>query len=302
MRVKIIIICSLLPFLIYSQDFNHISAGRLFYNSSFAGASVYPNISLDYQGENIGDYIYGLFNCSYDQYIRKIKSGIGFNVCDIWLKDNFYGYSYSLLSYDVIFSPSIKLANRIMIKPSIYFGSNLEKYKGMGYPYQFPPPDKYNEVGSGLLVFTKDVYAGISFRNINRPEINNAPLPVEMIVNVGGVIGRSRYLGSKAILMMPFFVHDEVSELNLKQNKFGIDSRIHSLLLGTHLSLYNKGANYFSVLIGYNNRHLKTSYSFEFPISKTAYNEGGMHEISLAWTFGLKNNTTGVIALPEMGF
>lgn len=305
MKIKIIIFYLLfLPITLFSQDFTHISSGRLFYNSSFAGASVEPRLAIDYQGQGMNNYAYGLAQVSYDQYIRQLRSGFGVYISDIWLKDNFIGYSYSHLSYYGIFSPSINVAKKIMLKPSIYFGRNTDKYDSPAYPYQFPPSIDYTEIGGGLLIHSFDMYAGISFRNVNKAKVNSGTMPVEMILNFGGVIGK-KDLGSKAILLFPFLVYDEISKYDEKIIKFGLDSRIHSLLLGIHMNTFSgsyNGSDYLSALIGFNVRNLRFAYSYDFVTSKTSASTSGKHEVSFVWLFKLKNNPASIIPLPEMGF
>jgi hypothetical protein len=305
MKTKIIIFYLLFcPIALFSQDFSHISSGRLFYNSSFAGASIEPKLAIDYQGQGLNNYTASQAHVSYDQYIRQIRSGLGFYISDIWFKDNFIGYNYSHISYYGIFSPSINVAKKFMLKPSIYFGSNTDKYDSPAYPYQLPDPITYKEIGGGLLVYSFDMYAGISFRNMNKAKVNSNTIPVEMILNFGGVIGK-KDIGSKAVLIFPFLVYDEISKYDEKLIKFGLDSRIHSFLLGIHMNTFGGSINspdYMSALIGFNLRHLRFAYSYDFVTSKTSVGTSGKHEVSLVWSFKLKNVPANVIPLPEMGF
>lgn len=305
MRTKIIIFyLFFLPVTIFSQDFTHISSGRLFYNTSFAGASMEPRLSINYQGQGMDNYAYGLGAVSYDQYIYQLRSGIGVYISDIWLKDNFIGYNFSHVSYYGTFSPSINVAKKFMLKPSIYFGSNTDKYDSPAYSYQLPDPIEYKDIGGGLLVYSFDMYAGISFHNVNKAKVDSSSSPVEMILNFGGVIGK-KDLGSKAILLFPFLVYDEISKYGEKLIKFGLDSRIHHLLLGVHVNSFGGNSinsDYMSALIGFNVRNLRFAYSYDFVTSKSSASDNGKHEVSLTWLIKRKNNPTNIIPLPEMGF
>jgi type IX secretion system PorP/SprF family membrane protein len=304
MKIKIIIIfLSVSPLISLSQDFAHINAGKLFYNPSFAGSSVVPKLSLDYQGQGFDNYSYGLAQISYDQYFHMIRSGLGVYISDIWLRDNFNGYVYSHLSYYAMFSPSIPVAKKFMIKPSIYFGNCVDKYNNTGYQYYLPSPETYTEFGFGMLLYSEKLFAGFSFRDINTPTVNNNTLPVEMILNFGGIIGK-KDLGSKAILLFPFLIYDEVSDYDSKLIKLGLDSRIHSILLGIHFNTYalSDGQDYMSALVGFNYHQLRLAYSYEFNTSKLSENSTGKHEVSLIWSFNLKNFPVNVIPFPETGF
>jgi len=169
--------------IIYGQDLRNLfeyNANVVKNNPAYAGAIEKPTLSLfgqpwyNYDGSSFpGAPVYrGL---TYQQYYDKIKGGISIN------------YSYDHLGLDnqqnvnIAYSPTIKLANGIAVKPALGVGYNYSHLEGNfynlsnnSYNYASVSPH-YFDINAGALIFNHNVCLGFSIHNINNPNESYNP-------------------------------------------------------------------------------------------------------------------------------
>jgi hypothetical protein len=143
------------------------------YNPSFAGtvgnSRIVSNISYHYQNDSYSRKGYGL-NLSYDNYLPKIRSGIGItaNANGSTYGDDYYKTDQQSASISFIAAPKISLKGKYTISPSLqvsYIDLHT-KYNSSHSYYE----DKYltGLVGTaGILFNATHYYIGYSIRIFN---------------------------------------------------------------------------------------------------------------------------------------
>lgn len=154
------------------EDFKNIFHSRIISNPAFTGYCEHPTISFNSQ------FQWSAFqnhSVSYDMYLPKIKSGIGFFVNDA---------RYELLNRHNIqlnYAYYLKFENEFEIVPAISLGGNIIDF----YKDKFRPPSTLDDpvldslilhqnnfnINIGFMIHHKNFIAAISALQINRPEL-----------------------------------------------------------------------------------------------------------------------------------
>ncbi|MBK8671229.1 MAG: type IX secretion system membrane protein PorP/SprF [Saprospiraceae bacterium] len=297
---------------VYSQFYN----AHLQLNAAMAGNTRGPLIQMNYRNQwpGLGN-IYTTYSVSYDQYISKLKSGLGF----ILLTDNAGDGVLRSTGLTGFYSYRVRVRDEIYIKGGIeagfvnmsldwnklQFGDAIDPSVGPISPGGTPFPSQesipgstkknYLNIGAGAVLYNPKYYVGLSLKNLNTPDISF----------LNGENG-----GSSAALALPVRItlHGGTQILLKKGNKnteptfispnaiFLRQSGYNQLNLGAYLSvdkiqgglwyrhsLYNGDALITS--FGVKKDFLKITYSFDLTLSQLSIRQGGSHEIGVIFNF-----------------
>lgn len=297
---------------IYSQFYN----AHLQLNTALAGNTVSPLIQLNYRNQwpALGN-IYTTYSVSYDQYIKKLKSGVGVmlladNAGDGTLKNTgltgFYSYRVRVKD-DIYIKGGIEagLVNLSLDWNKLVFGDGIDPALGPVSPGGTPFPSqeavpasnsrRYLNVGAGVVLYSPKFYAGLSLKNLNTPDVsfvigNNASgsgvssIPVRMSLHGGYyILLRRGNKNTDATFISPnvmFLRQSGYNQFNL--GAYMSVNKIQGGLWYRH-SLYNGDAVITS--FGVKKDFFKITYSFDFTVSQLSIRQGGSHELGIVLNF-----------------
>lgn len=187
-KFKTVFICAgiLLSFKIYSQN---IPLGTLpmLYNGGFAGeaqqarfnagVSLYKGINPDYKDNTSRSYF-----VSYDQFIKKLSTGVGITVLDNASTFNHYSLTTSQQHRFVVASiaPKISFSGKYTLTPFVNIIYSDSKYRMDSYQplldsinqryyaYLKTQPKHTISQRFGVMLNTRKFYFGLSFNSLNR--------------------------------------------------------------------------------------------------------------------------------------
>ncbi|MGB3947533.1 MAG: PorP/SprF family type IX secretion system membrane protein [Bacteroidia bacterium] len=277
----------------FSQDahFSQYNATRLYTNPSFAGtdSALIINTGFRYQWPNISGG-YRTFSFSADQYVGFLKGGFGLNYT---YDDQMVGV-LKKTAVDLIYSPQIRLfKNKLILKPSIQasigkntldwskltFGDQIDARRGFIY--------NSNEVSginsrffidfsSGLLVYANHFNAGVAVHHLTQPDqgfMGPSKLPMRITFHGGGNFG---FRNLKYFTFFPNVVLQKQQDFQMLIT--GVNVRYKKIIFGLNYRFYDAPI----AMIGFQNRFLKISYSFDYTLSNLTIAEtGGSHELQL---------------------
>ncbi|MBK9737690.1 MAG: PorP/SprF family type IX secretion system membrane protein [Saprospiraceae bacterium] len=201
---------------IYSQFYN----AHLQMNPALAGNTMGPLVQLNYRNQWPAlQSIYTTYSLSYDQYIDKLKSGIGVML----LSDNAGNGTLQSTGLTAFYSYKLKVNNETYIKGGmeagfynlsldwnkLQFGDAIDPRNGpvspTGIPYpssEIPPTGNsknFLTVGAGVVLYNPAFYVGLSLKNLNTPNISfvgnsatndnsNNTLPTRISLHAGSQI------------------------------------------------------------------------------------------------------------------
>lgn len=285
-------------------------------NAALAGNTTSPLIQMNYRNQwpALGN-IYNTYSLSYDQYIDKLKSGIG----AVLLTDNAGDGTLKSTGITGFYSYRLKVKNDLYVKGGmeigyvnlsldwnkLQFGDAINPDIGPVSPGGVPFPSKestpgatsknYLNIGAGAVLYSPDYYIGISLKNINTPDIS-------FIGNISG--------GDKSSLSLPmrFSIHGGTQILLKKGNKDTYPTFISPNIVFLRQGGYNQvnAGAYLSVdkiqggvwyrhslfngdavitSFGVRKDFFKITYSFDFTVSQLSLRQGGSHEIGIILNF-----------------
>ncbi len=286
---------------VFSQFYN----SHLLLNSALAGQSHGPMFQLNYRNQWPGlDQIYTTYSLSYDQYLHKIKSGIGFNI----ISDNAGNGTLKNTSITGFYSYKIKIKKDTYIKGGLEAGfSNMSldwnklvfgdainsRFGTIGSSAELQG-DNLNQnfisIGAGMVLSSPYYYAGLSFKNLNSPDIsfltfgNNGFIPTRISIHGGTkFVIREGNKNTMPTLISPNIMFQRQGGYN--QVNFGSYLEVNRFLGGLWYrhSVFNGDA--FIMSFGVRQDFLKVTYSFDYTTSQLGIRQGGSHEMSVVLNF-----------------
>lgn len=297
---------------VFSQFYN----AHLLLNPAMAGNNRGPLFQLNYRNQwpSLGK-IYTTYSIAYDQYIRSIKSGIGFSL----LADNagdgtlvtvggtgYYSYRIKL-DRDIYIKGGMELGfiNVSLNKSKLLFGDAIDPIAGPISPGGLPYPSKevlsdetsknYINLGAGFLLYSPKYYIGFGLKNINTPNVSfiesvNAgsnseiALPMRMTIHAGSqIVLRS---GNKNV--DPTFISPNIM-LQRQRDFYQVNFGAYLAVNKVHGGLwYRHTLHLGDALIasfGVRKHFYKITYSFDLTMSDLGLQQGGSHEIGLVLNF-----------------
>lgn len=297
---------------VYSQFFN----AHLQLNAALAGNTVSPLIQLNYRNQwpALGN-IYSTYSVSYDQYISKIKSGIGI----VLLTDNAGDGTLRTTGLTGFYSYRLKMNQDTYIKGGIeagfinlgldlnklQFGDAIDPALGPISPGGTPFPSQesfqgetsknYLNIGAGLVLYNPKYYIGLGLKNLNTPDISflenrnggdnsSSSLPVRISLHGGTqILIRKGNKNTDPTFISPnvmFLRQSGYNQLNVGAY-LSVD-KVQGGLWYRH-SLYNGDALITS--FGVKKDFFKITYSFDLTLSQLSIRQGGSHEIGIVLNF-----------------
>ena len=303
---------------VQSQDpvFSQFYNAHLQLNPAMAGNSRGPMFQLNYRNQwpSLGK-IYTTYAIAYDQYVKPIKSGIGFSL----LADNagdgtlvtvggtgYYSYRIKI-DQDVYVKGGMELGfvNISLNKDKLLFGDAIDPITGPTSPGGLPYPSKevfydgtsknYLNIGAGFLLYSPKYYIGLGLKNLNTPDISflgsgnsvgssAISLPIRMTIHAGSqIILRP---GNKNV--DPTFISPNIM-LQRQRDFYQINLGAYLAVNKVHGGLwYRHTLHLGDALIasfGVRQHFYKITYSFDLTMSDLGLQQGGSHELGLVLNF-----------------
>ena len=297
---------------VYSQFYN----AHLQLNAALAGNTISPLIQLNYRNQwpALGN-IYSTYSISYDQYISKIKSGIGFvlltdNAGDGTLRTTgltgFYSYRLKM-NKDTYIKGGIEagFVNLGLDLSKLQFGDAIDPALGPISPGGTPFPSQetfqeaasknYLNIGAGIVLYNPKYYIGLGLKNLNTPDISflgnrnsgdnsSLSLPIRFSLHGGTqILIRRGNKNTDPTFLSPnvmFLRQSGYNQLNV--GAYLSVNKIQGGLWYRH-SLFNGDAIITS--FGVKKDFFKITYSFDLTMSQLSIKQGGSHEIGIVLNF-----------------
>lgn len=297
--------------LVFSQFYNT----PLVINPAFAGNSTSAQLSGNYRLQWPGlPGTYESLALGYNQYFRKIKSGVGLSIIsdssgEGTLQHLTVGGTYMykvILKGDYQLKIGIETAfgqNRLDWS-KLVFGDMLS-VSGTPVPSNELPPDSFNkaylDISTGLLVYNKSWYAGMTMKHMNTPDTgllqsdnqNKLGLPILWNMHIG-----YQYvfdIGNKQT--KPSFVSPSLlvaNQADFWQMNVGTYIQLKSLILGAYLRHTFENSDAVILSAGVNLDPLKITYSYDLTVSGLGASTGGSHEIGILYTLANKRQESKI--------
>lgn len=297
-----------------AQDpqFTQFYASPMYLNPAFAGANVCSRLSTNYRNQWSG--IPGSFvtySAAFDQSAPSFNSGFGL----LFMNDKAGSGNLRSTSVNLLYSYEMQLTKKIAARLGIEAGRVVRDVnfydlvfadqisRGGTVTIEVPSNDKvkYLDFSSGLLVYGKRFWAGLSTHHINKPNQSlvgfDSPLPIKYSIHAGYNLPVGTSTLKKSEIEKQFFS----PALNYRaQGKFdqldlGLYYNNNPLVLGVWyrgLPLFKayepgyRNDDAIAILAGVTlNENLRFGYSYDLTLSKLATSTGGSHEITLAYQF-----------------
>lgn len=301
--------------------FSQFYAAPLQVNPALAGNAYSPRVALNYRNQwtAISGGAYRTFAASYDQYLDALNSGVGLFL----LTDDAGDGILRTVKASGTFAYRLQLSSEWYVKFGVeggYTQSRLDWSKllfldqidpilgpisqgGSPIPTQEQIPDQLSrssiDLGTGLLIYNRSFYAGLSIKHINQPDntflnINdnlNAPSLTRLTIHAGGEfpLGPGN-IGGGSSFISPNVMY--ASQGNVRQLNAGMYASFGMLFGGAWVRHAFGNPDAVIGLIGMQFDEFKVGYSFDATISELQLsNTGGTHEISLSINFRQRKGT-----------
>lgn len=309
----------LICYSVVSQDiqYSQYYSNPLYLNPAFTGAIPNHRVAVNHrlQWPNLPK-AFANYSFSYDFNAAGLNSGFGVLVNvdragSANLKNTSAAFNYSY---------SVSFEDRWVVKPAVSFGyvsRNIDYEKLVfgdqidfgidGAPTQDPSAsvirsNNFFEVGSGILVYNRKFWGGLSAYHINEPNnsLIQGPgyLPMKLTVHAGMrfEMGNQAFKDIKKASVAPSFIYKRQGEF--QQLDIGASFHYSPVLFGLFYrgipweNDVNNYANHDAVILifGVEFDQLQFGYSFDSNISKLSSASGGAHEVSLIYQFDIQRD------------
>jgi type IX secretion system PorP/SprF family membrane protein len=293
-------------------QFSQFYAAPTYLNPAFTGANACGRFTLNYRNQWAG--IPGVFNtyqASLDHYMKNIKSGIGLQL----LRDQAGLGSLTTTQINLLYAYEARINKKLMTRAGFSVGSIQRKMDLSAFTFEDQLEEgtptslesfsdasvTYVDIGTGLLMYTRFSWLGISLSHINKPNqsfMNGvSPLPTELKFHGGYKFVIEDLESSAKRLPETNFI--TLAWNYKKQNKFnqmdiGIYYNKNIFVVGCWyrgLPFFKPEVTYANndaiiLLAGINIDRYKMGYSYDITISKlTHFSTRGTHELSMSYMF-----------------
>lgn len=304
----------LLPLLALPQDpgFSQFYANPLHLNPAFTGTTELARAVVNYRNQwPQQGATYTTYSLSYDQIVKKTKTGLGFLIMHDRELNNVIQstnasatYSYHLQFDDDKFM-TLGMQGGIGFKQynlkNLVFPSEIDQLTGEIselLPMYYTDGSKlYPDFSVGALSQVNDFYFGASVHHLGQPNVTISKveqqnkLPLKVSINLGA---RSRKL-HHGLLSREFTVSPNLLYLHqgsFKQLNIGIYLIEKSFQFGGWFrSNFDARPDAFILLAGFARERFQFGYSFDLTLSKLSNYSYGSHEISMTFYLGSKSVT-----------
>ena len=289
-----------------------------FYNApmqlspAFAGSNYSPYVALNYRNQWPGiANAYTTYSVSYDQFVDRMNSGFGLVILtddagDGVLKTTSLGgvYAYRLKVTDDLQLKIGLEASMVQMRlnwDKLIFFDQLDPQFGSttGGGSQIPSQEQrpnnlsntYVDISSGLLLFNKSYYFGISLKHLNNPDqsfIDGNIAADKINKRLGMHAGyqfvlspsNKRSVGSFLTPNILYVRQGDFSQLNV-----GAYASVNSFFAGGWYRHSGSNGDALIVSAGISVGYLKIGYSFDYTISDLGISTLGSHELGVIINF-----------------
>jgi type IX secretion system PorP/SprF family membrane protein len=317
-----------LPLQVTAQDpqFSQFYAAPLYLNPAFAGSTGQARAGMNYRNQWPGlDANFTTVSAYFDYFIEDKNSAVG----AIITRDREGLAGLQSLSLGLQYAYEIQFSNNIGFRPGAQvavFNRNIN-FSRLTFGDQFDPATgdiisgtsaeqfrtdftkTFLDLSLGGLFYTNRAWLGVSAFHLNRPnqsiidESNNLPIKYSAhgglkIFFKNNVVGQGIYAREGERSIAPAFQYRHQGQFD--QMDLGMYFTAEPVLLG----LWYRGVP-FKTLNGFNNNEsivilfgftqrvnkefLNIGYSFDYTISQLGPQSGGAHEISIAYSWAMRN-------------
>ncbi len=286
-------------------EFSQFYASKNYLNPAFTALSNDQSFTSTYRNQwpSIKN-AYDSYFVSFDRRLKGTESAIGiYYLGDIAgegaLQKQTFAVQYAKhirFSKEIYGSFGLKASyNTMSIKwDQLVWGDMLDARKGIvnsTSQQQGNPNEKYFDSGSGLIIYSKNMYGGIALEHVNRPtqgllslyETQRIPLRYKM--HLGGNIPIQNVPNATKVSISPQLIYTK-------------QGRSSQTVVGAYLTydVFSVGAWYrlkdsFVVLLGMTNNNFRFGYSYDLSANKFITQSGGAHEISMTYSLDFINGT-----------
>ena len=293
-------------------QFSQFYAAPTYLNPAFTGANACGRFTLNYRNQWSG--VPGTFNtyqASFDHYIKNMKSGIGIQ----FFQDQAGLGSLTTTQINVLYAYEARLNKQLMMRAGFSMGNIQRKVDFGKFTFEDQlaegtanslealnyPKINYFDLGTGLLLYSRFAWLGMSFAHLNKPNqslLNNiSPLPTEFKLHGGYKFVIEDLESSAKRLPETNFITlawNYKKQNNFNQLDVGIYYNKNVFVVGfwyRGLPFFKPEATYANsdaviFLMGVNVDRFKIGYSYDLTVSKlTNMSSRGSHELSMSYMF-----------------
>jgi type IX secretion system PorP/SprF family membrane protein len=294
-----------------AQDpvFSQYYASPLHLNPGFAGHTAAPFVALNHrrQWPTLGN-AYVTSSISYDQFMDKANSGIGFS----FLSDNagmgLWRTSNAALSYSYRVKINRETSVRLGLSAGLLqyrldwdrliFYDQLSPSEGYtGQPTSEIEPENNNiarvDLGSGILFYNKKFWVGLSGSHLNSPDFNyistNEALNNGLSIRWNVTAGYQLTLREGTRVIDPIFLTPTVlmsKQGSAFQANVGVYAGRDPLFGGVFYRHTPNNSDALIAMVGMKVDIFKFAYSYDATVSQLGFDvSGGAHEVSVIFNF-----------------
>ncbi|MCB0480324.1 MAG: type IX secretion system membrane protein PorP/SprF [Flavobacteriales bacterium] len=319
MRVWVFILLFCTTF-VKAQDaqLSQFYSAPLLINPAFTGNTVQSRFTANYRNqwpEIPNSKAFTTYAFGYDHNFENFNSGVGLS----FMKDNVGLAALSTTNIALSYAYRAKITRKVSFKPGIQFGVsnrsidfsqltfNDQLQRGGGTSSAEADYAKesryYMDINAGGMVYTREMWAGVSFHHLNSPDIallgqGSSKLAMRISMHGGYKIVLKKSIKKKVLSDLTFaanYKHQGPRD----QLDFGAYFSYVPVVVGLwyrgipfkklDASIPNNEA--IVVLLGYKKDGLALGYSYDLTVSKlSAATSGGAHELSASYEFASRKN------------
>jgi len=291
-----------------AQDvyFSQFFLNPVYMNPSYAGTMKVPRAGVQYRNQWPAiDKAYTTYFASFDTYLPKISSGIGF----LLFNDVQGNGMYTETSFKFIYSKEIRINKDWTMYGSLtagaqlnslnfsrlIFSDGLDPIYGQNQPTAETAPDNNNRIfpdfGTGVLFFNSKYFFGLSADHLQQPEqsiysdfSHRLPRKFTGHFEVNLPWFRSGHWRKFCKLNPNFIIQSQGNEQNITYG-------IYANRKGFSLGVWNRQSTYKSndviVMAGFIGKQLNSAITYDFNLRGVGLRSQGAIEISISYL--LKN-------------
>lgn len=313
------ILLGLITFIVQAQDiqYSQYYSNPLYLNPAFAGATPHHRAAVNHriQWPELPK-AFANYSASYDFNAVGLNSGFGVLInadragsASLRNTSMAFNYSYTVAFRDSwVVKPAISFGyvTRSIDYTQLVFGDQID-FGIDGAPSQDPSigsiqDHNFFDIGSGLLVYNRQFWGGVSAFHLNEPSnsLIEGPsyLPMKLTLHAGVrlQLGNPAFKNIKKASVAPSFIYKRQGEF--QQLDLGASFHYAPIIFGVYYrglpweNAVEKRINHDAIimLFGMEFENLQFGYSFDSNISRLSTSTGGAHEISLIYLFNIQRN------------
>jgi type IX secretion system PorP/SprF family membrane protein len=296
----------------YAQDpqFSQFFAAPLYLNPAFTGSTREHRFVANYRNQwrNIANG-YVTYAFSYDYNMADARSGFGLMAT----ADKAGAVGMSTTNVGILYSYKFRLPNNWILTPGLHFaygnrGIDKDKvvlldqlsYGDASIPTNDPlifslGKTNFFDFGSGLLLYNKTFWAGISAFHMNEPNLSmigdNSKMPMKASVHGGARLRLYNGPFKRSITpsIAPSFIWKKQG--NVEQFDMGVNFHYDPVMVGfwyrgmpsrENIEQSQVSQDALIFLLGIKYKQFEFGYSYDITVSSLGPTSGGSHEVSVA--------------------